>query len=149
MITSTELIKLLDEDKPTINFFGGEYFIKIDDKQEIIFGKIYKKIIFIRNSNGGTLTTNNKEELFRYDHALTILNTYNKSSIFKYEIPNMVELKAFVTKYSTTNEEFRSRFWSNVEYQEKMLTYDFNEYIQSSLKNTYVGKLLMIRRESY
>jgi len=135
MITSRELIKLLDEDKATLNLFGGDYFIKLVDKQEIVIGKIYKR------------TFNDKLNVFNYNHSLTLLTAYNKRSLFKYTIPNMIELKAFVNKYNVNDEEFRARFWSNVEYQEKMLTYDFLGQIQTSHKDAYVCKLLMIRKE--
>lgn len=135
MITSRELIKLLDEDKATLNLFGGDYFIKIDNLNEIVFGKIYKR------------TLNDKNNLFNYNYSVTLLESYNKRSLFKYTLPNMVELKLFVNKYNKEDEDFRSRFWSNVEYQEKILTYDFLEQIQSSHRNAYVCKLLMIRKE--
>jgi hypothetical protein len=135
MITSRELITLLDEDKATLNLFGGDYFIKLIDKQEIIFGKIYKR------------TFNDKNNFFNYNHSTTLLTSYNNRSFFKYTIPNMIELKAFVNKYNVNNEEFRARFWSNVEYQEKILTYDYLGQIQTSHKNAYVCKLLMIRKE--
>lgn len=135
MITSRELITLLDEDKSTLNLFGGDYFIKLTDKQEIVFGKIYKR------------TFNDKNNFFNYNHSTTLLTSYNNRSLFKYTMPNMIELKAFVNKYNVNNEEFRARFWSNVEYQEKILTYDFLGQIQTSHKNAYVCKLLMIRKE--
>lgn len=136
MITSRELIKLLDEDKATLNLFGGDYFIKVDTLNEIVFGKIYKR------------TFNDKSNFFNYNHSLNLLESYNKRSLFKYTIPNMVELKAFVNKYNINDEDFRGRFWSNVEYQEKILTYDFLGQIQSSHRNAYVCKLLMIRKEA-